>query len=91
MMSKISKVNTVTGLVSPSELGKTLIHEHVLLLRRLVCQLYVNAINREACIKTALDTIKGLKTYGVDTVVDCTPMIVHEIQNFLKRFLKGLV
>jgi phosphotriesterase-related protein len=74
MMSKVSKVNSVTGLISPDELGKTLMHEHIMFG---YAGWYVNytlmPFNREACIKAALDTIKELKTYGVDTVVDCTP------------------
>jgi phosphotriesterase-related protein len=74
MIRKGSKVNSVTGSVSPNELGKTLVHEHIIFGYG---GWYVNdtlmPFNREACIKTALDTLKELKAYGVDTVVDCTP------------------
>jgi len=73
-MSKISKVNTVAGLISPNELGKTLMHEHIQFgFGGWYANETITPYNREACIKTALDFIGELKTYGIQTIIDATP------------------
>jgi phosphotriesterase-related protein len=85
-MSKIPQINTVLGPISPIEMGKTLIHEHVMFGYG---GWYVNdtlmPFNREACIKAALDTVKELKGYGVNTVVDCTPIDCARDPELLKE------
>lgn len=67
-------VNTVLGAISPGELGKTLVHEHVLFgFAGWYANNTITPFNREECVKAALNTMKELKTYGVNTFVDATP------------------
>jgi phosphotriesterase-related protein len=74
MMSKVSKVNTVAGLISPSELGKTLMHEHIQFgFGGWYANGTITPYNREACVKIALGFIEELKAYGIKTIIDATP------------------
>lgn len=73
-MNKVAKVNTVLGQISPSELGKTLMHEHIMFgFGGWYANYTITPFDRENCINTALNTMKRLKTYGINTVVDATP------------------
>jgi phosphotriesterase-related protein len=70
----MTEVNTATGRRDAAELGKTLIHEHVLvgfpgwfLDRR------QPAFDRREAIARATDALVQLKSYGVATVVDPCP------------------
>jgi phosphotriesterase-related protein len=73
-MNKVAKVNSVLGPISPSELGMTLMHEHIMFgFGGWYANYTITPFDREECIKTALDTMKELKTYGINTVVDATP------------------
>ena len=70
----MAMVNTVLGPVSPDQLGKMLIHEH------LICGFpgwYADSaappFDREATIKLCLEAIEQAKGYGVNTIVDATP------------------
>ena len=81
------KVNTVSGQISPRELGVTLMHEHI-------CYGYpgwegdqtIAPFNREAVVKNGVETLLKLKALGVNTYVDATandqgrqPEILKEI------------
>jgi len=72
-MNKVAKVNTVLGPISPSELGMTLMHEHIMAgFGGWYANYTITPFDREKCIKIALDTMKELKTYGINTIVDAT-------------------
>lgn len=67
-------INTVLGAIAPDKLGKTLIHEHILFgFAGWQANDTITPFNREECIKTSMNALKELKTYGVSTFVDATP------------------
>ncbi len=69
------KVNTVTGTIAPEEMGVTLVHEHI-------CYGYpgwegdqtIAPFDREAIVAVGVETLKQLKSLGVKTYVDATPL-----------------
>jgi phosphotriesterase-related protein len=73
-MNENSKINTVLGPISPSEMGRTLMHEHI---RFGFGGWYANdtltPFDRDACIKKVLSITERLKKFGVNTVIDATP------------------
>jgi phosphotriesterase-related protein len=81
------KVNTVSGQISPQELGVTLMHEHI-------CYGYpgwegdqtIAPFNRGVVVKNGVETLLKLKALGVNTYVDATandqgrqPEVLQEI------------
>ena len=73
-MNKKHKINTVLGQITPYEMGKTLMHEHVVFgYGGWYANNTITPFNRDKCIKIALNYMKELKTYGIDTIVDATP------------------
>ena len=73
-MSEVSKVFTVSGPIAPSELGKTLVHEHIMFgFGGWYANDTLAPFDRKECLKKALTTIDTLKSYGVNTVIDATP------------------
>jgi phosphotriesterase-related protein len=69
-------INTVQGQVSPDDLGLTLMHEHVVssIGSGYLIDESVAPFDREVCVTAALETFKELKTYGLKTYVDATPI-----------------
>jgi phosphotriesterase-related protein len=73
-MNEIKKINTVLGPISPSEMGKTLMHEHVMFgFGGWYANDTLTPFDRDACIKKTLSIAEKLKTFGVNTVIDTTP------------------
>ena len=73
-MSQVSKVNTVLGPISPIEMGKTLVHEHVMFgFAGWYANNTLTPLNRDRCIETSLSIVEVLKAHGVNTVIDATP------------------
>jgi phosphotriesterase-related protein len=69
-----AKVNTVLGSISSDELGITLMHEHITFsFAGWYADETIAPINRGAVVKTSLETLRELKTYGLKTFVDVTP------------------
>jgi len=70
----MAKVNTVLGPISPDQLGITLMHEHIVYgYAGWYADDTIAPFDREAVVKTSLDTMEELKTYGVKSFVDATP------------------
>ena len=67
-------INSVLGPISPNDLGKTLIHEHITFgFAGWYANNAITPFDRTECIKVSLKTMDELKTYGVRTFVDATP------------------
>lgn len=83
----MGEVNTVSGPVSPDELGVTLMHEHVVsaIGSGYLIDESVAPLDRAACVKAALETFAELKTYGVKTYVDATPIDLGRDAALLKE------
>lgn len=68
----MSTVNTVTGPISSSELGRTLVHEHVFVLGEEYRQNYQDDWDEAQMIADAVRDLNELKSLGIDTIFDPT-------------------
>lgn len=67
------RINTVTGPIDSSQLGKTLMHEHILIANHTMCRICPDWYNRSELIDYAVRMINRVKEHGVKTIVDMTP------------------
>ncbi len=67
-------VNTVTGQISPQELGWTLVHEHFYFAYPgWQADATMAPFDREEALKVGLEVCRTLKSAGIQTIVDATP------------------
>jgi phosphotriesterase-related protein len=66
-------VNTVSGPISPDELGITLVHEHIVYGQPGWYGDTVASYDRAAVVDTAIERMEELGRFGVKTFVDATP------------------
>lgn len=66
-------LNTVTGPISSSKLGLTLIHEHILVDFVGADKINPSRWEREKVVAKMLPHLHNLKRLGVATLIDCTP------------------
>jgi phosphotriesterase-related protein len=79
-------VNTVTGPVQVKELGKTLVHEHLLFgYPGFQGDITLGALDRAAALQNCLKRGKRLRAVGVKTIVDATPNECGRNPDFLKE------
>jgi predicted metal-dependent phosphotriesterase family hydrolase len=76
---------TVSGPISPSELGVTLPHEHILVDFIGAAQINPNRYNSEEVFQTALPHLRRIKELGCQTLVECTPAYIGRDPMLLKR------
>lgn len=70
-----TQVNTVTGPISTADLGRTLIHEHVLIgFPGWFMDARQPAFKRDEAIERVVDAFQQLHGHGVRTVIDPCPM-----------------
>ena len=67
-------VNTVTGPVDSSQLGRTLIHEHLYISFEGSEYDIVMPFDRDAFVRDAVNWLKAIKEHGVKTFVDPCPI-----------------
>ncbi len=68
------KINTVTGSISPEDLGVTLVHEHMLFgFPGWEGDQTVAPFDRKSIVNNGVSTLKPLKTFGLKSVIDATP------------------
>ena len=85
-------VNTVTGPVSPDDLGITLMHEHVVFAYPgWYGDCTLAPYDHDAALNDALKTMAEIKAYGVKTFVDPTPNETGRNPELLKKYLKSPV
>lgn len=69
------KINTVLGPVDAEELGLTLAHEHITAgYPGWECDPMARPYNREKIVEVCLRNIEPVKAYGVNTIIDATPL-----------------
>ena len=68
----MATVNTVTGSINATQLGFTLMHEHVYVLSEGVIANFPRLWNREERITQAAAALSEAKAHGVSTIVDLT-------------------
>ncbi len=78
---------TVLGDISESELGITLVHEHICCYSDYLYQMVRNDyLDKEQLLKVAADYLKSLKEkYGLSTFIDCTPVNIGRDIALLKE------
>ncbi len=83
--AQIGQVMTVNGPIQPSEMGSTLVHEHVFLdwtgAERMNSRLWKN----EDAFKVILPHLKKCQALGIKTFMDCTPNFIGRNPLLLKR------
>src|SRR5699024_4534044 len=68
----MTEVQTVTGTIDSSELGRTLVHEHIFVLSEEMRQNYDTTWDDEERISDAVTKLNDLKAAGIDTIFDPT-------------------
>jgi phosphotriesterase-related protein len=81
----MSTVETVKGNVDASELGTTLIHEHVRFRDEAVAENWPGRYDDQAELEAALAAVDAAKQHGVQTIVDPTAMFGGRDVRFMSR------
>lgn len=68
----MAQVNTIRGPVDSSQLGPTLMHEHVFVLQPDLLQNYPDPWNEEERVGDAIEKLRRLSDLGITTIVDPT-------------------
>ena len=80
----MKEINTVTGTVSPEQLGTTLMHEHLLIGWagwELDCA--APKFERKVALKNCVERLKEVRDLGLETFVDPCPMDIGRDVNFM--------
>jgi phosphotriesterase-related protein len=81
----MSKINTVLGPILPEDLGLTLVHEHIISgFPGWECDPLSRPYNREIIVKVCLRALEPVKTYGVNSIIDATPIDLSRDVDVLK-------
>lgn len=79
-------INTVTGAIDTKDLGKTLMHEHIMICDWAMRMANKNWIDRDELVKMAVRELQLAKNDGIKTIVDCTTInmgrdieLIHEV------------
>ena len=81
----MSTVQTVQGPVEASELGVTLVHEHVRFRDEAVAEQWPGRYDEEAELAAALESVRAAAGHGVQTIVEPTAMFGGRDVRFMKR------
>jgi len=68
----VSELNTARGTIETTDLGVTLMHEHVFIMTRDCRELSEAWGDEEKRVADAIERLNELKSRGVDTIVDLT-------------------
>ncbi len=80
----LTKIQTTTGTATPAELGRTLVHEHVLVgFPGWELDAHAPKFLRAEAMARAVDQMHELRGHGVDTFVDPCPMDLGRDAEFL--------
>jgi phosphotriesterase-related protein len=81
----MSTVETVQGQIDSSEMGLTLIHEHVRFRDEAVAENWPGRYDDQAELDAALEAVRAAKGHGVRFIVDPTAMFGGRDVRFIKR------
>jgi predicted metal-dependent phosphotriesterase family hydrolase len=79
-------IQTVRGRIKPSQLGLTLIHEHLLVDFVGADKVNKNRYNPDEVFDVMLPYLKEIKDIGVTGFAECTPMFLARDAALMKRF-----
>lgn len=83
------KIMTVTGPISPGQLGFTLTHEHILVDFVGAEMIQPGRFDPDVVVERAVPHLKELKQLGMETFVECTPAYIGRNPALLKRISKA--
>jgi phosphotriesterase-related protein len=86
--SPANLIHTVSGPISPEELGRTLIHEHVLVDFIGADSTGYHRWNKDSVVLKMKPYFDSLKDYGVETVIETTPMYLGRDPLLLQKLSK---
>ena len=81
----MATIQSATGPVDTSNLGFTLMHEHVLVLWPPMYQQYPELFDREAQMANAVGKLRNAIAAGVRTIVDLTPIDLGRDPRFIRE------
>lgn len=81
----MTTVETVNGNIGASELGVTLVHEHVRFRDEAVAENWPGRYDAQAEFDAALEAVNSAKGHGVQTIVDPTAMFGGRDVRFMNR------
>ena len=91
----MATINGVLGTIDTSDLGFTLMHEHVMVVNWAMRMSFANWLDREALVERAVAEVSTAKARGVRSMVDCTPVNlgrdIHVIREVADRAAMQIV
>ncbi|MBV7506956.1 phosphotriesterase [Neobacillus drentensis] len=78
-------VNTVTGKIDFSELGRTLVHEHLRICSEAVRVQFPHIYDEEKEFKNAVEQVNRVKMQGIKTICDPTVMGIGRDVHFMEK------
>lgn len=82
----MNNVNTITGVVAPHQLGRTLMHEHFLFgYCGFQGDITLGGFREEEYMEACLQAVEDARAYGVETIVDATTNECGRNVHFLKK------
>lgn len=84
-------INTVLGLISPDSLGLTLVHEHIVAAYPgWECDPLARPYDRARMVEVCTCNLKPVKSYGVTTIIDATPVDLNRDVDVMKEVSEKL-
>lgn len=83
------RIMTVTGPIRPGDLGRTLIHEHVVVDFIGAAKSTPDRYDHELAFETALPHFRRLRERGVRSLVECTPRYIGRDVRLLQRLSRA--
>ena len=79
------KIQTVLGPIAPEDLGITLVHEHLAVgYPGWDCDPLARPYDREKMVKLCLRALEPVKSYGVKSIIDATPLDLNRDVEVMK-------
>jgi phosphotriesterase-related protein len=82
----MKKINTVLGLISPEDLGVTLVHEHIVASQPgWECDPLSRPYDQGKMVQRCLRALSPVKPYGLGAIIDATPIDLYRDVEILKE------
>lgn len=83
------KVQTITGAIDTSELGFTLMHEHIMIANPAMRAAHADWVDAQKVIEIATEEARLVKARGVSTLVDLTPINLGRDIDVMRAVAEG--
>lgn len=90
MQDDLYYIQTVRGRIKPSQLGMTLIHEHILVDFIGADKVSKDRYNPDEVFEVMFPYLKEIKELGVTGFAECTPMFIGRDAELMARFAQAL-